>query len=121
MRLCRPGPRLCVLLGRQGTLVPCLEPSSPPGARQDLWHGPAFTARCSHCFQGACCTCGDMVGFLQILSVRHTGCGGHGEVNQSSTTVDRAARLINAGDRSAPMSCGNSPALSSLVCEAWMS
>lgn len=61
-----------------------------------------------------------MAGFLQIFSVRCIGCGGLGEVNQSSTTGDKRVRLINSGDRSAPMYFGNSFVLSALVCKAWI-
>lgn len=91
-----------------GTPVPGVEPSSAPRARQGLRHGPASTARCSCCSPGACCT---YKGFVQIFSMRHVGCGGLGDVNQSSPAGDKEVRLINSGDKSAAVSFGNSSAL----------
>lgn len=69
---------------------------------------PASTARCLCCSPGACCT---YKGFVQIFSVRHVGCGGLGDINQSSPAGDKGVRLINSGDKSAAVSFGNSSAL----------
>lgn len=97
--------------GGQGPTVPSVEPSSAPRARQDLRHGPASTARCSCCSQGACCTYRATAGFLHLFSVRRVGCGGLGDVNQSSPAGGKGVRLMNSGDRSAAVSFGNSSAL----------